>query len=147
MFYSERSKMRVERLLGRANGFCGCETNKKKQSQNAHPQNRSVRHLRSSGACLFATQLTPSSNQPIPLRLAILRRSQTTRGGMIMNPASSHHGQENATQRNSATVANMIQSVFLRNSGSFHFSFRTVPRRVSIPRAMNRNNPNANARD
>src|SRR5713226_3347912 len=25
--------MRVERLLGRVNGFCGCETNKKKQKQ------------------------------------------------------------------------------------------------------------------
>ena len=35
MFYSERSKMRVERLLGRLNGFGRFETNKEKAMSKA----------------------------------------------------------------------------------------------------------------
>jgi hypothetical protein len=36
--------MRVERRLGRVNGFCRCETNKKRAKSKAHPQKPRVGH-------------------------------------------------------------------------------------------------------
>src|SRR5882672_821662 len=38
--------MRVERLLGRVNGFCGCEANRKKAKSKAHAfKTESIGHL------------------------------------------------------------------------------------------------------